>query len=122
MKNCGRTFEALGENVNRVKYCEKVTDNSSIVRKVSSEVKVGERPAPVKEGSQTDSTDSSQSGPSEEARGSKLQEEDEALNVCFIGKEANNAGYSDAIESNKHLGERELNGSEHVMEEFNNNE
>ncbi|KAK8619429.1 hypothetical protein V6N13_133390 [Hibiscus sabdariffa] len=75
--------KALSENVNRVKYCEKVTvlissqnvkkteelaeigvgnvihlvrvmeigfsDSSGIVRKVSSEVKVGEGPVPAKE-------------------------------------------------------------------------
>ncbi|KAK8544514.1 hypothetical protein V6N13_026017 [Hibiscus sabdariffa] len=60
------------------------------------------------------------SEPSKVARGSKLQEEDEAVNACFIGIKDNNVGCLEAIASNRHFGERELKGNGHVMEKLNN--
>ncbi|KAK8613856.1 hypothetical protein V6N13_101612 [Hibiscus sabdariffa] len=99
------------------------SDNSGVVRKATSGVKDGTEPVPTNQGSQSDSLSaSSRSGPSKAARVSKIQEKDEALNACFIGREANIAGYSNAIESNRHLGESELKGGEHAFEELNNDE
>ncbi|KAK8589605.1 hypothetical protein V6N12_023999 [Hibiscus sabdariffa] len=90
-------------------------------RKVTSKEKNEEAPIHAKEDSSSDSSSElSRSEPSEVDRGSKLQEEDEAVNACFIGREDKNDGCLEAIESNRHLGERELKGNGHVMENPNN--
>ncbi|KAK8637501.1 hypothetical protein V6N13_064920 [Hibiscus sabdariffa] len=98
-----RCCRALCENVNHVKDCEKVIIliSTQNVKKIEElvEIEVGNviHLARVMEINFSDNSgnarkDSSRSGPSEKARWSKLQEEDEALNAWFVGKEANNAG------------------------------
>ncbi|KAK8604714.1 hypothetical protein V6N13_099645 [Hibiscus sabdariffa] len=55
-------------------------------------------------------------GSSEEARGNKHHEEDEALNGCFIGREQNDTRSTDTREPNRHLGERDVKANKHALE------
>ncbi|KAK8716138.1 hypothetical protein V6N13_043456 [Hibiscus sabdariffa] len=146
------TFEALGENANCVKDCEKVivlistqnvqkieemveievgdrihlvrvletgfSDNSNIMRKESAEGKGRTGSIQTIKGSQSSfsSSESSRSGSSEEVRGSKHHEEDEALNGCFIGREQNDIRSTDTREPNRHLGERDVKANKHALE------